>query len=367
MPRNLRDTFRSLRESLGLTCTILLAIALGIGANTAIFTVAYATLLAPLPYPNPGQLVNVWSKVQGHPDGVSIGDFIDWKRQSTAFQDLNIGSTDNFNVAAKDRPEFIDGMVATPGYYGMLGNRLFLGRNFRLEEGEPGKNHVVMLTHRLWQHLGANPKIVGQTMQINGELYTVVGVFAPGAADRWDWELFAPLVFKSEQINDHASRYWLATGRLKSGASIQQAQAEMDAIMAREAKEYPKSNQGWGAIVEPYENYFLPADKRLTLWLLLGAVGFLLLMACLNVANLLLAKGITRQREVAIRGALGAKPSTFFAQFLTESLVFAILAGIAGVAAGYAMLQGLITVIPPDALPPEADLRLNIPILLVML
>ncbi len=195
----------------------------------------------------------------------------------------------------------------------------------------------------------------------------MVGVFAPGIADRWDWQLIRPLAFPPEQLADHDSRYWLVTGRLKPGVSIQQAQAEMDAITAKEARDFPKSNQGWGAIVEPYKNDFLPSGRRLTLWLLLGAVGFLLLIACLNVANLLLAKGITRQREVAIRGALGARPATIFAQFLTESLVFAILAAIAGVAAGYAMLRGLIAVMPPDALPAEADLRLNLPILLVML
>jgi putative ABC transport system permease protein len=140
-------------------------------------------------------------------------------------------------------------------------------------------------------------------MQINGEPYTVVGVMAPGTADRWDWELIVPLVFKPEQLSNHDSRYWLVTGRLKPGVTIKQAQAEMDSITAKEAKDYPKSNQGWGALVEPLKNDFLPSDRQLTLWLLLGAVGFLLLIACLNVANLLLAKGITRQREVAIRGA----------------------------------------------------------------
>lgn len=366
MAQNLRYAFRTLRDSLGLTCTILLTIALGIGANTAIFTVAYATLLAPLPYPQPDRLVNVWSKIQGQRNAVSAGDLIDWKRQSTAFVDLNAAGEDDFNVATRNSPEFLDGVRATPGYYQVLGNPFFLGRNFLPEEGEPGKERVVILTHRLWQRLGANRKIIGQTMQINSEPYTVVGVFAPGTADRWNWELIVPLVFTPELLN-RGSRYWVVTGRLKPGVSIQQAQAEMDAITAKEARDFPKSNQGLGAIVEPYKNDFLPSDRKLTLWLLLGAVGFLLLIACLNVANLLLAKGITRQREVAIRGALGANPVTIFAQFLTESLVFAILAGIAGVAAGYAMLRGLIAVIPPDALPAEADLRLNIPILLVML
>ena len=249
----------------------------------------------------------------------------------------------------------------------MLGNPIFLGRNFLPEEGEPGKEHVVILTHRLWQHLGANPKIIGQTMQINGEPYTVVGVMAPGTADRWEWELIVPLVFKPEQLTNHDARYWLVTGRLKPGVTIQQAQAEMDAITARAAKDYPKSNQGWGALVEPFKNDFLPGNRQLTLWLLLGAVGFLLLIACLNVANLLLAKGMTRQREVAIRGALGARPAAIFAQFLTESLVLAILGGLLGVAAGYAMLRGLVAVMPPHALPAEADLRLNVPILLIML
>lgn len=367
MVRNLRYTFRSLRGSLGLTLTILLTVALGIGANTAIFTLAYATLLAPLPYPHPEQLVNVWSKVQGQRSGVSPADFLDWKRQSTVFQDLNTGNEDNFNVAAGASPEFLDGVDATPGYFKMLGGPLSLGRGFLPEEGEPGREHVVILTHRLWQRHGANPKIIGQTMQINGEPYTVAGVFAAGIMDRQNWELMAPLVFKPEQRNDRESRYWLVTGRLKPGITIQQAQAQMNAITASLAKAYPKSNAGWGAIVEPYKNDFLPRQRQLTLWLLLGAVGFLLLIACLNVANLLLAKGITRQREVAIRGALGADPAAIFAQFLTESLVLAITAAAIGVVAGYAMLRGLIALIPPGTLPAEADPRLNVPVLLILL
>lgn len=355
-----------MRESLGLACTILLTIGLRIGANTAIFTVAYATLLAPLPYPHPGQLVNVWSKIRGQRNPVSLGDLTDWRRQSRAFVELNAAGEDDFNVATKERPEFIDGLRATPGYYRMLGNPLFLGRNFRPEEGEAGKEHVVILTHRLWLRLGANRKLIGQTIEINSERYQVAGVFAPGIADRWDWELIVPLVF-SPELAGHDSRYWIVTGRLKPGVTIQQAQAEMDAIAAKEAQDHPKTNQGWSATIEPFKNDFLPNERKFTLWLLLGAVGFLLLIACLNVANLLLAKGITRQKEVAIRGALGARPAAIFAQFLVESLVFAILAGVAGIAAGYAMLRGLVAVIPPDSLPAEADLRLNLPILLIML
>jgi putative ABC transport system permease protein len=364
--QNVRFGLRMLHKDPGLTAVVVLTLALGIGANTAIFTVAYATLLAPLPYPQADELVNVWSNLQGHRISVSAGDFLDWKRQSTTFEDLNACGTDDFNIATKDRPEFFDGMEATPGYYGMLGNPLFLGRNFLPEEGQPGKEHVVILTYRLWRHLGANPKMIGQTMQINGEPYTVVGVFAPGAADRWNWELIVPLVFNSEQLN-HDSRYWLVTGRLRPGVTIKQAQAEMDSVTAKEAMDYPKSDQGWGALVEPFRNDFFSSDRKLTLWLLLGAVGFLLLIACLNVANLLLAKGIARQREVAIRGSLGATPVAIFAQFLTESLVLAILGALLGIAAGYAMLQGLVAVMPPQTLPAEADLRLNVPVLLFML
>lgn len=260
--QNLRYTFRTLRQSLGLTVTILLTIALGIGATTAIFTVDYATLLAPSPYPHPDRLVNVWSKIQGHRNFVSTGDLADWRRRTTVFEQLETATPDNFNIATPDRPEYLEGMEATPGYNTMFGNPLFLGRNFLPEEGEPGKDHVVILTHRLWEHLGANLKILGQTMQINGEIYAVVGVLAPGTADRWGPESMVPLVFKPEQLNDHAGRNWVVSARLKPGVTIQQAQAEMDAIAAQEAKDFPKTNQGWGAVVEPFKNDFLPSERR---------------------------------------------------------------------------------------------------------
>ena len=138
----------------------------------------------------------------------------------------------------------------------------------------------MILTHRLWEHFGASPEILGQNMQINGDIYTVVGVLAPGTADRWGPELMVPLVIKPEQLNDHTARYWVVSARLKPGVTIRQAQAEMDAIAAQEAKDFPKTNEGWGAIVEPFKNDFLPAERRRLLWLLLSAVGFLLLIAC---------------------------------------------------------------------------------------
>ena len=365
--RDFRFGLRMLRKNRGFAAVVILTLALGVGATTAIFTVAYATLLAPSPYPEGNRLMIVRSEFQGHGTWVSPGDFIDWKRLSTAFIELNAAASDNFVIAAQDRPEFFDGLHATQGYYGMLGKPLLLGRNFLPEEGQLGKEHVVILTNRLWKHLGADPRIIGRTLQINGASYTVVGVLEPGTADRWDEELIVPLIFGPQMLKNHESRYWLVMGRLRPGVTIQQAQAEMDLIAAREAKEYPKTNQDWGARVEPFKNDLLPSDRKSTLWLLLGAVAFLLLIACVNVANLLLANGITRQREVAVRGALGAARAAIFAQFLTESLVLAILAGLLGFAAGYAMLKGLVATMPPHALPAEADVRMNVRILLVML
>jgi putative ABC transport system permease protein len=360
--QNLRFSVRMLWKSPGLTFTVLFTLALGIGANTAIFTVDYATLLAPLPYPQPNQLVMVWSKIQGGHNGVSAGDFTDWQREAKVFQDIHAWSGAAFNLATHDQPEYVPGTRATPGMATMMGYSLFLGRDLLPSEGVDGKDHVVLLTHRLWEKLGADPAIVGKSLRLDGEPYTVVGVVAPGLADRDYSQLTVPLVFKPEQLN-HDFHWLLVMGRLKPGITIQQAQADMDAVTASIAKAYPTSNQGWGAAVDPLKNDFIPNDRKTTLWLLLGAVGFILLIACVNVANLLLAKSMTRQKEVAIRSALGASPKTIFTQLLTESLLLALVGGLLGVGVGFAMLRGLIAVMPRGTLPIEADLRLNLPIL----
>ena len=364
--QNLRFSLRMLRKNPGLTITVLLTLALGIGANTAIFTVDYATLLAPMPYPHSNQLVVVWSKIQGFHNGVSAGDYTDWKRQSTSFEDLNAWTGGSFNIATKDQPENIDGRRTTPGFYRMLGIPFFMGRDFLPDEGQPGRDHVVILTHKLWEHLGANPKILGQPVRLDGQPYTVVGVLPAGVYDRGQGDIVSPLAFKPEQLN-HDFHWILVMGRLKPGVTMAQAQADMNGVTARIAQAYPKSNKGWGSFVEPLQNDFLPKERILTLWLLLGAVGFVLLIACVNVANLLLAKSMTRQKEMAVRGSLGATPRTIFAQLLTESLLLAIAGGALGIGVGYAMLRGLIAAVPPDILPSEADFRLNIPILLFTL
>ena len=364
--QNLRFSLRMLARNPGLTITVLLTLALGIGANTAIFTVDYATLLAPLPYPQPDQIVMVWSKIQNFHNGVAAGDFLDWKQQSTAFQDLCAWTGGSYNLATKDQPEYVDASVETPTMLQMMGQPLFLGRYFLPEEGVAGREHVVIITHKLWLKLGANPHIVGTTLRLNDEPYTVVGVEQAGAYDRGQAQMTLPLVFKPEQVN-HDFHWLLVMGRLKPGVTVKQAQQNMDAVTAHIAQMYPKSDEGWGAYVEPLKNDFLPKDRIKMLWLLLGAVGFVLLIACVNVANLLLARGMTRQKELAVRSALGARRWTIFGQLLTESLLLAIAGGALGIGFGYAMLQGLIVAMPRNTLPTEADLRLNIPILLFTL
>jgi putative ABC transport system permease protein len=364
--RNVRYTARTLWKNPGLTITILLTLALGIGANTAIFTVDYATLLAPLPYPEPDRLVVVWSKIQTFHNGISAGDFTDWKRENSSFQDINAFTGGSFNIASKDQPENIEGRQVTTGFYKMFGRPFFLGRDFLPEEGVAGRDHVVILTHKLWAHLGADPKIVGQPMRINGEPYTVVGVLSPGLEDRGDAQLAVPLVFKPEQLN-HDFHWLLSIARLKPGVTIQQAQADMESVTTHIAQENPKSNKGWGAYVEPLKNDFLPSERKQTLWLLLGAVAFILLIACVNVANLLLARGLARQKELAVRSALGASRRTIFEQLITESLLLAIAGGLLGIGIGYAMLQALVAIMPRGTLPDEADLHLNLPVLIFTL
>ena len=364
--QNLRFSLRMLGRNPGLTFTVLLTLALGIGANTAIFTVDYATLLAPLPYPEPQQLVMVWSKIQTYHNGVAAGDFTDWKQQSTAFQDLNAWSGQSFNIATKNQPEYLQATAATAGMLKMVGEPLMLGRYFLPEEGVAGHEHVVILTHKLWVKLGANRNIVGTALRLNGEPYTVVGVQSAGIYDRQRAQMTVPLVFKPEQLN-HDFHWLLVMGRLKPGVTVKQAQQNMDAVTQHIAQVYPKSDTGWGSYVEPLKNDFLPKERIQMLWLLMGAVGFVLLIACVNVANLLLARGMTRQKEMAVRSALGAGRKTIFAQLLTESVLLALAGGALGVGVGYGMLQGLIAVMPENTLPSEAKLQLNIPVLLFTL
>jgi putative ABC transport system permease protein len=360
---NLRFGFRLLAKNLGFTSVALLALTLGIGANTAIFSVVYATLLAPMPYPNPDQLVMVWSKINGNNNGVSAGDFLDWKNQNKLFQNMIAWTGGSFSLSTGGHPEQIRARIVSPGSFDMVGEPLKLGRDFLPEEGQVGRDHVVVMTHKLWvERFGSDPKIIGQKIRMNSETYTVVGVLAAGQPDRLESHLFVPLAFKPDQIN-HDFHWLLVMGRLKPGVTLQQANADMDSVTRHIAEIYPVSNKGWGASVEQLQNDFISPELIKNIWLLMGAVAFILLIACVNVANLLLARGTVRQKEIAVRASLGATRRQLFAQFLTESLALSAIGGVLGIGLAWAMLRVIVVMMPPFTLPSEADVRLNLPVL----
>jgi putative ABC transport system permease protein len=365
--RDLQFGLRLLWKSPGFTSVAVLALALGIGANTAIFSVVYATLLAPLPYRQPDRIVMVWSFVGGNRNVVAAGDFLDWKDQNTSFESIAAWTGGPMSLSLSGQPEQVKAQHCTPGFLGVLGQPFLFGRDFLREEGELGKDHEVILTYKLWKNrFGSDRNILGKQVRMDAEQYTAVGVLAPGATDRLQSELYVPLAFKPEWIN-HDYHWILVMGRLKPGVTVAQANADMQSVTKHIAEAFPKSNQGWGASVEPLQNDFLNRDTIRALWILLGAVGFVLLIACANIANLLLARGTARQREVAVRGALGATRTQLFAQFLMESLALAAIGGTLGVALAWGFLKAILALMPPFTLPSEADVTLNIPVLLFTL
>src|SRR6266536_992152 len=365
LKQNLTYSIRALFKTPGFTLTGVLTLALGIGATTAIFSVVYA-VFEPMPYPKPDQLVMVWSKVRGQRNSVPAGDYFDWKQRSRSFQGMSGWTGASFNVSTADRPEQVTGSKRTPGFFTMEGLPMLLGRDFLPADGKPGKEHVVILSNRLWsQHFGADRDIIGKDIRMNGEPYTVVGVMPPGIHDRFNSQLWVPLALKPEQIT-HDSQFMPVMARLKDGVSLEQAQAELNGIASQLQDEHPDSNANRAVSVEPLHLNFLTDATRRNLWLLLGAVGFLLLIACVNVANLLLARGTSRQREVAVRAALGASRMRLFAQFLTESLLLAVLGGALGILLAGIIIDVIEAVMPPvgTMLPSEATIRISIPVLL---
>jgi putative ABC transport system permease protein len=361
--RDVRYGVRLLRKNPGFTAVAVLALALGIAANTAIFSVVYATLLAPMPYPEPDQLVMVWSRIQGNRNVSAAGTFLEWKRQATVFQDINAWSGRSANLATADHPEQVQANVTTPGFLAMMGHPFAYGRDFRSEEGIEGRDKVVVLTNVFWrERFNADPSLLGRAVRINGEPHTVVGILGPGPTDKLQSKLYFPLAFKPDQIN-HDFHWLLVMGRLKPGVTLEQANANMKAVSANLERALPKSNKGWSSSVEPLKNNFLSDTTKSSLWLLLGAVGFVLLIACANVANLLLARGTARQRELALRSALGASRWEIVRQLLVESLVLATIGGVLGVALAAALLKGILLLMPDGTLPTEADVRLNLPVL----
>jgi putative ABC transport system permease protein len=364
---DVRLALRSLRKAPGFSLAVMAALALGIGPNTAIFSIVHATLLAPLPHPQPEQLVRVWSHTGGKREGTSAADYRDWKQQATSFQYLEPFWPRQLNLAGPEAPERVRARQTSPDGYRMFGDGVWLGRDFGADEDQPGRNQVAILSHRLWQRLGADPGLVGRDVRLDSRSYRVVGVLPPGTQDRRPADLWIPLSLTPDEVANRQFRPLMITGRLKPGVTREQAQQEMNLIAARLAQRFPDSNTGWGISVEPLQNNFLGADVVRNLWLLLAAVCFVVLIACVNVANLLLSRGAARQRETSIRASLGATRWSLARYTLIESLLLALAGGTLGVLAAEWILRGILEILPRFTLPSEADPRLNLPVLLYAL
>jgi putative ABC transport system permease protein len=368
--RDARFGTRLLLRNPGFTAVAVITLALGISATTAIFSVIYGTFLAPLPYRDADGLVMLWSKFQGDRIPVTTRDFVEWKRQASSFSDLNAWGLGSIVVATDGGPESLQSGNATPGFLAMLGygRPLALGRTFREDEGSPGRDRVAVLTYRLWRDgFAGDPAIIGRAIRLHGSLlYTVVGVLGEGPADRQQVKLWLPLAIVPGEPGDDTP--WLnVMGRLKPGVTVAQANANLDAVARAIERARGQDRVDWSASVEPFRNNFMRNSTKQGLWLLLGAVAFLLLIACANVANLLLGRGAARQRELAVRTSVGATPGALVRQLLVESMVLATAGGVVGVALAIALVKVIVTLIPPYTLPSEAEIGLSLPVLLFAL
>jgi len=367
---DIRYGLRLFWKSAGFTSVSLLALALGIGATTAIFSLLYSVLLAPSPYVDGDRIMMVWSHQKGERTGTSPSDYLDWQKQSKSFESLNAWTGSGFTISTPEWTEQVSADRVAPGFFDLLiGEKVALGRHFVGEDTQVGNDHVVILYNKFWrERFGSDPNIVGRKLRMSGELYTVLGVAAPSPSDKGTSQMNVPLAFKPEELI-RENRSLFVMGRLKRGVTLEAASAEMNVIAQQLSQSYPKTNQDVTVTVEPLKNDFLPRETRLGLWLMMGAVGVVLLIACVNIANLLLAWGTARQKEIAVRAAQGATRARIFRQFLIESLSLALMGGALGVLLAEGILRGVMSLMPRNVLgiPYEADPQLNIPVLLFTL
>lgn len=334
---DLRYGMRMLRRYPGFALTVMITLGLGIGANATIFSVINAVLLEPLPYREPDRLIRLW---ESNPSGglaeiaVSVPNFQDWQKDQSVFEQLAASENATFNLTGSGEPQRVAAAKITANLIPTLDVAPLLGRSFLPEEEAVGANHVILMSHGLWQRqFGSDPSLVNKTIQLNGESYTVVGVMPPGFQFPALRELWVPLALdpvKEPWRTDRTNRNLSVFGRLKPGVTLDQANSELGIVAQRLQGHYPKSNTGWNVRSRSFYDWIVPKEVRRSMWALFVAVELLLLVACANVANLLLARSTTRQQEIAVRAAVGARPARLIRQLLIESLLLAGLGGLFG-------------------------------------
>jgi len=361
LAQDIRYGVRTLLKSPGFTLVAIATLALSLGANTAIFSFVNAVLLRPLPYDQPDRIVRVLEAPPGGGrNGISTLNFLDWQKENKVFDYMAARTGGSVSLTGIDEPVELPGARVSAHYFDVFGVRAALGRTFVDGEDQDGKDHVAVLSHALWQtQFGGDPGIVGRSIQLNGEPHTVVGVLAKDSPfGRGYTRIWRPLTFAPANMTRNF--HWFgAVARLKAGVTLEQARANMDTIGKRIAQDFPDSNKDWGVGVDPMAETVVGKELSQSLYVLLAAVGMVLLIACANLANLSLMRVVGREREIAIRVALGAGRWALARQFLTESLLISLVGGALGLVLGQLAMTGLKAVMPTYALPAEANVTLD--------